>query len=77
MKKRMKKVKMEECCNGKKGPYGSYESCGGAFYFLGAIGAAIYYIGAASTFWTGVLGLLKALVWPVFLVFELLKFLVA
>ena len=46
---------------------------GDAVYGLGLIGAAIFYIGQASTFWMGVLGLLKALVWPVFLVLEALK----
>ena len=50
-------------------------SCGGAGYFVGFIGAAVYYISTASGFWNGVLGLLKALVWPAFLVYELLKFL--
>ncbi len=50
-------------------------TCGGAFYGLGFIGAAVYYISSASTFWMGVLGLLKAIVWPAFLVYELLKFL--
>jgi len=49
--------------------------CGGAFYGLGFIGAAIYYISHATGFWNGVLGVLKAIVWPAFLVFELLKFL--
>ena len=44
-----------------------------AVYGLGLIGAAIYYIGAASSFGMGVLGFLKALVWPVFLVYEALK----
>lgn len=48
---------------------------GGAVYFLGFIGAAIYYISIAATFWAGVLGFLKAIVWPVFLVLEALKFL--
>jgi len=43
-------------------------------YSLGIIGAAIYYISAATGFWMGVLGLLKALVWPAFLVYEALKF---
>ena len=47
----------------------------GAVYGLGLIGAAIYYISIASTFWVGVLGFLKAIVWPVFLVLEALKFL--
>jgi len=50
-------------------------SCGGAFYFLGLIGAAIYYISTATSFWIGVLGVLKAIVWPVFFVLELFKFL--
>jgi hypothetical protein len=45
----------------------------GAVYGLGLIGAAIYYIGAATTFGMGLLGFLKALVWPVFLVMEALK----
>ena len=48
---------------------------GGAVYGLGFIGAAVYYISTATGFWMGVLGFLKALVWPAFLVFELLKFL--
>jgi hypothetical protein len=42
----------------------------GAIYGLGLIGAAIYYISAATSFWIGVLGFLKALVWPAFLVYE-------
>ena len=41
--------------------------------FLGFIGAAVYYIGQTDGFWLGVLGFLKALVWPAFLVFELLQ----
>jgi hypothetical protein len=46
---------------------------GGAVYGLGLIGALVYYIQQADGFWDGVLGVLKALVWPAFLVFELLK----
>ncbi|VVB78573.1 Uncharacterised protein [uncultured archaeon] len=48
-------------------------ACGGAVYGLGFIGAAIYYISTAAGFWMGVLGVLKALVWPAFLVYALLK----
>lgn len=47
----------------------------GAVYGLGFIGAAIYFIGQATTFWLGVLGFLKAIVWPVFLVLGLLRYL--
>ena len=64
-----KKIKVKEVsCSTKNG------GCGGCAYGLGVIGAAVYYIGAASGFWMGVLGILKALVWPAMLVFELLKF---
>jgi hypothetical protein len=45
----------------------------GAVYGLGMIGAAVYYISVATGFWMGVLGFLKALVWPAFLVYEALK----
>ena len=48
-------------------------SCADAVYGLGFIGAAVYYIPTATSFWMGVLGFLKALVWPAFLIFELLK----
>ncbi|TSD02406.1 MAG: hypothetical protein Athens071424_102 [Parcubacteria group bacterium Athens0714_24] len=44
----------------------------GAVYGLGLIGAAIYYIQQADTFWLGVLGILKAIVWPAFLIYKLL-----
>lgn len=45
----------------------------GAVYGLGLIGAAVYYISTACTFWMGVVGVLKAVVWPAFLVYEALK----
>ncbi len=45
----------------------------GAVYGLGLIGAAIYFISTATSFWIGVLGFLKALVWPAFLVYEAFK----
>ena len=44
-----------------------------AVYGVGLIGAAVYYISTATGFWIGVLGFLKALVWPAFLVYEALK----
>lgn len=43
----------------------------GAVYGLGLIGAAIYFISHAVGFWMGVLGFLKAIVWPIFLVYGL------
>jgi hypothetical protein len=45
----------------------------GAVYGLGFIGAAVYFISHAAGFWMGVLGFLKAIVWPAFLVFGAFK----
>ncbi len=67
-----KKIKRDKkVCNTGGGCGG----CGGVIYGLGFIGSAIYYISTAVGFWGGVLGFLKAIVWPAFAVFELLKFL--
>jgi hypothetical protein len=46
---------------------------GGAVYGLGFIGALVYYIGSATSFWDGLYGVFQALVWPAYLVFELLQ----
>ena len=46
-----------------------------AVYGLGLIGAWVYYISQAATFWIGALGILKGIVWPAMLVYELMKFL--
>lgn len=47
----------------------------GSVYGLGFIGALIYYISTASGFWNGVWGVIKAMLWPAFLVYELMKYL--
>ncbi|MCL5009227.1 MAG: hypothetical protein M1400_02700 [Patescibacteria group bacterium] len=47
----------------------------GGAYGLAFLGAAVYYIQNSQTFWMGVVGVLKALVWPAFLIYEMLKFL--
>ena len=62
--KKKKRIKEKMKCDVK----GS--GCGGCAYFLGFLGAAIYYISTASGFWMGVLGFLKAIVWPVFVVYS-------
>ena len=46
---------------------------GGAVYGLGFIGAAIFFVCKATTFWLGVVGIIKALVWPAILVFYALR----
>lgn len=45
----------------------------GFFALLAYIGAAIYFVSiSGGDFWGVVLGLLKAIVWPVFLVYHVL-----
>ena len=63
---------MKKSYKNNNGCYG----CGslGSAYGLGFIGSAIYYISTASGFWMGVLGFLKAIVWPAFLVYEIMKY---
>lgn len=50
-----------------------YKGNGMPVYGLGFIGALVYYIQAADGFWMGVFGILKAIVWPAFLIYEALK----
>jgi len=46
---------------------------GNAVYGLGLIGALVYYIQHAHGFWAVVLAVLKGLVWPAFVVYDLLR----
>lgn len=55
-------------------PSGSHGVASG-IYGLAFIGAAVYYIGHAATFWLGVFGILKALVWPAILIYNVLEYL--
>lgn len=50
-----------------------HTASGGIIYGLGFIGAAIFYIKTATGFWAGVLGILKAFIWPAILVYKLLS----
>jgi len=47
---------------------------GDAVYGLGMLGALVYYIQTATGFWDGVLGVFQALLWPAFLVYDLLGY---
>ena len=67
MKKTKTKQKKEVC----KTPSCNTAKCG-CMYGLAFLGAAIHYLSVATGFWSGVLGILKAAVWPVFLVLKIL-----
>jgi hypothetical protein len=47
----------------------------GFIYLMTIVGAAVYFVGRADGFWAVVLALLKALVWPVFVVYRVLELL--
>ncbi|RZU65020.1 hypothetical protein EV379_1339 [Microterricola gilva] len=45
----------------------------GFFWFLAYIGAAIYFVSVSDgSFWGVILGLLQAIVWPVYVVYNVL-----
>ena len=46
--------------------------CGGGIYGLAVVGAAVYYIQNSDTFWMGVLGILKAIVWPAMIMYKVM-----
>jgi hypothetical protein len=77
----MEQETSEQCTKNWRGFKGnmkehvSCHGCGSAMYGLGFIGALVYYLTTATTLLAGVIGFLKALVWPAFLVYGLLKFL--
>ena len=70
----MSKEEKNACeCPPKNHPSGG-GVMGGA-YGLAFIGAVIYFIQHADTFWMGVYGVLKAMIWPAILAYKLLEYL--
>lgn len=65
--------KKHQCCEPTKNRNVNTNASAGAIYGIGLIGAVIYYVSTASGFWAGLIGVLKAIVWPAFVVFELMK----
>ena len=63
-------------CRDRRGirKHGGTGIAGGVF-FVAFIGAAVYFIQQATSFGTGLLGFLKACIWPYFLIYNLLEFL--
>lgn len=48
----------------------------GAFHFMAYIGAAVYFISTSGGgFWEVILGLLRAIVWPVYVIYHVLSLL--
>ena len=58
-----------------KGIYMKNNGAMGGAYGLAFIGALVYYVQQATTFGMGVIGVLKAIVWPAMLVYHVMSFL--
>lgn len=70
--KEIDKEMEKENCGEKKWHHNTSSGGGNAVYGLGFIGALVYFIQTATGFWAGVLGVLKAVVWPAFLIYKAL-----
>jgi len=67
--------KLEDLDCGDKKSKKSYISSGGWFWFLGFIGAFVYFYQYVNSFTTGVVAVVKACAWPAFLIYHLMRFL--
>lgn len=63
-KKSRKSKKVKAVCKEKF----EKSSKGMAIYGMGFIGAAVYYVSTAPDVWGAIVGLVKAIFWPAFLV---------
>lgn len=57
----------------KKKKVDSTHGSAGALYFVGFVGALVYWMQAAVGFGAVITGFLKALVWPAYIVYKLLE----
>lgn len=72
----MGEEKKTECCDPKKWRHhGNGGMNGGGIYCIGMIGVAVYYIQQVSGFWPVVVAILKAIVWPAFLLYKVFSML--
>lgn len=47
----------------------------GSIYGLAFLGALVFYIQQATTFWEGILGFFKAVFWPSMIIYKVLEML--
>ena len=52
-----------------------HDGISGGVYGLAFLGALVYYIQHADTFWAGALGVLKAIFWPAMIIYKVLELL--
>jgi hypothetical protein len=59
----------------KKRKGNSYKGVSGGIYGMAFLGALVYYLQHATSFWTVVLGIFKAIFWPAVLMYKVLELL--
>ncbi len=47
----------------------------GGVYFLAFVGALIYYLQHSTSFWNGIVGIIKAIFWPAVIIYKVLELL--
>ncbi len=62
-----------KCCSGKWKH--AHAGAANTVYGFGVVGALVYFLGQADGFNTVLLGIVKAIFWPGFLIYRLLEFL--
>lgn len=68
-------VNMKEETTSKKSKSGVMCGASNGIYGLAFIGALVYFIQQADTFWMGLLGFFKAIFWPAILIYKILELL--
>ncbi|RFZ82675.1 hypothetical protein DYU05_10860 [Mucilaginibacter terrenus] len=48
---------------------------GSAIYGMAVLGALVYFIQHAHTFWNGAVGIIKAIFWPAMVIYKVLELL--
>lgn len=71
--KKMPEQRIERKVKSKAKNICATPGCKGAGYGLGFIGALVYYLTTATSFWMGLWGIIKACLWPAFLIYALMK----
>lgn len=70
----MKETQVDAKCCGRKWKH-AHASAANTVYGMGFVGALIYFLQHANGFSAVLMGILKALFWPGFLIYRLLEFL--
>lgn len=59
--------------NGKEANHMKNNAGSGAIYGLGILGALVYFIQHATSFWGGIIGIIEAIFWPGVVVYKVLE----